>query len=434
MALGGGSTYIDLATDAEAVDDYYNGMEVYIYSGVGSGQRRVITDYVGSSRRATVSAWAVNPTTASAYQVSGLSVTVDAGKGTQYTDPATSGKNEYIRIGGEIIRYTALTGDVLSWPDATYREQFGSVRDDHSAGESVQLCRAFIDQSIADVISDLFTEAGVDVGYLSADLASECATWYGSTFNITACISSPEKVSGLVSEILTQIDAVMWWSPQVQKVEFKAIMPSLEIPVTLDDESGIVQGSMEVKSLDTLRITQAALCYDMADATESRDQARNYLRTDVVVNIDAQSANEYGDKRPLVVKSRWFGSANSIAMLGVATRKVNRRYDAPKLFSFKIDHKDYTKPIGSIIAVQSHKHVDVDGKPKAESCFITSVNDKSTHVDMQARSMNFSKLYAFIAPAGYPDFGSASETQKMYAFIAGSGGLMSDGSEPYRII
>ena len=38
-------------------DDFYNGMTVRIISGTGVGQERVITDYTGSTRLATVAAW-----------------------------------------------------------------------------------------------------------------------------------------------------------------------------------------------------------------------------------------------------------------------------------------------------------------------------------------------------------------------------------------
>ena len=434
MAQAGASTTITLATEASAVDGTYTGMEVYIYSGIGAGQRRVITGYVGSTRVATVAAWSVNPTSASAYKVSGLNITVDAGKGAQYANPATSGKNEYIRIGAEIIRYTVKSTDTLSWPDSTYRGQFGSAIEDHSADETAQLCRAFIAQPMADVLSNLLTESGVPAGYLSANIASECASWYGSTFNITACVSAPEKTSELLAEILKQIDAVMWWSPQTQKIEFKAIMPAIEAIEILDDEKNIIQNSLSVQSLDALRITQASLSYAMYDATANLSEARNYRKTDVVINTDAQSANEYGDTRPHVIQSRWFGIANSIAMQAITSRKLNRRTDAPKLFKLKIDPKDYTRAIGSTISISSHNHIDAAGQPKEEPCLIISLDDKSTHIEMQARSLNFAKRYAYIAQTGMPNFGSASAAQKQYAFIAGAGGTMSDGSEPYRII
>jgi len=435
FAAGGGASTVTLPTDAQPIDEYYTGMEVYIYAGVGTGQKRVISSYVGATRVATVSvAWSVTPDTSSAIRVGQLQITLTAGLGTQYTNPATSGKNEYIRIGKEIIRYTAISGDVLSWPDTSYRGQFGSVIEDHDIDESAQLCRAFIDQPIANVVTDLLTESGIDAAMISDDVVNESVIWYGPIFNITACISSPESASKMLAEILKQIDAVMWWSPQVQKVEFKAIMPSIGNVIALNDESGIIQGSMSVKTLDNLRVTQVSANYSLGDATANLGEPRSYLKTDVLVNIDAQSANEYGDVKPFIINSRWFGVQNAVGIMAVLGRKANRRYHAPKLFTFKVDPKDYTSATGSIVFVSSRKHVEVDGSIKPESCFIVSTDDKGTHIDMSARSMNFSSRYAYIAPNGYPDYPSATDEQRLYAFIAGSGGIMSDSSEPYLII
>jgi hypothetical protein len=56
------TTTINLGSGASAIDDFYNGCVVYIYAGTGSGQVRMITDYVGSTKLATVHvAWATNP-------------------------------------------------------------------------------------------------------------------------------------------------------------------------------------------------------------------------------------------------------------------------------------------------------------------------------------------------------------------------------------
>jgi len=56
------TTTINLGSSASAIDDYYIGCLVYIYGGTGSGQVRQITDYVGSTKLATVHvAWATNP-------------------------------------------------------------------------------------------------------------------------------------------------------------------------------------------------------------------------------------------------------------------------------------------------------------------------------------------------------------------------------------
>jgi hypothetical protein len=55
-AVAGGAGTITLAAGASAVDDFYNGMVVSITSGTGNGHIGLITDYVGSTKVATVQA------------------------------------------------------------------------------------------------------------------------------------------------------------------------------------------------------------------------------------------------------------------------------------------------------------------------------------------------------------------------------------------
>ncbi len=56
------STIVFDAAGMSAVDDFYNGMIVLVYAGAGLGQSRVITDYVGSTKSATVDPiWGTNP-------------------------------------------------------------------------------------------------------------------------------------------------------------------------------------------------------------------------------------------------------------------------------------------------------------------------------------------------------------------------------------
>ena len=69
-AQAGASTTITLDSGAVATDDIYNGASVIIQSGTGSGQERIISDYVGSTKVATVSvAWGTNPDSSSVFTV-----------------------------------------------------------------------------------------------------------------------------------------------------------------------------------------------------------------------------------------------------------------------------------------------------------------------------------------------------------------------------
>ncbi len=73
LAQGGTSTTITLNANASSDDDAYNGQLVFIRSGTGQDQVALVTDYVGSTKVATIKTrsatgqWAVTPDTTSAY-------------------------------------------------------------------------------------------------------------------------------------------------------------------------------------------------------------------------------------------------------------------------------------------------------------------------------------------------------------------------------
>lgn len=67
-AQAGAAATITLDAAASAVDDFYNNLIIGIVSGTGAGQGRLITDYVGATKVATVNtAWATNPDATSVF-------------------------------------------------------------------------------------------------------------------------------------------------------------------------------------------------------------------------------------------------------------------------------------------------------------------------------------------------------------------------------
>jgi hypothetical protein len=98
-AQAGTSTTITLKSTASATDDIYNGMYVTITSGTGAGQIRIIEDYVGSTKVATVTpAWTTTPTSASNYSVTTWSVE----SVNQYVNASPQGR-------AKITRYISAT-------------------------------------------------------------------------------------------------------------------------------------------------------------------------------------------------------------------------------------------------------------------------------------------------------------------------------------
>jgi hypothetical protein len=69
-ARGGGASTLTLDEDASAADNAYNGLDVYIVSGAGAGQRRTVSMYAGATRVLTVSkAWDKVPDGSSVFNV-----------------------------------------------------------------------------------------------------------------------------------------------------------------------------------------------------------------------------------------------------------------------------------------------------------------------------------------------------------------------------
>jgi hypothetical protein len=76
-AQAGAATTITLDAGASAVDDYYNGLEIHIISGTGAGQANAITDYVGSTKVATVAAWTTQPDATSVFRILTANIPAD---------------------------------------------------------------------------------------------------------------------------------------------------------------------------------------------------------------------------------------------------------------------------------------------------------------------------------------------------------------------
>jgi hypothetical protein len=69
-AAGGAAGSITLDASASATDDFYNNTLVQIVGGTGAGQSRIISDYVGATKVASVASnWVTNPDNTSVFIV-----------------------------------------------------------------------------------------------------------------------------------------------------------------------------------------------------------------------------------------------------------------------------------------------------------------------------------------------------------------------------
>ena len=133
-AQAGAAQTITLDAGASAVDDFYNGTVILIVAGTGAQQARVITDYDGTTKVATVAVvWATNPASDSEFAIlaSGASV-VDAnivqieGSTSAVDNLLDSLDGTGFNIGGGAITVAGVTG-ILSDLDSIIPDSVPAV-------------------------------------------------------------------------------------------------------------------------------------------------------------------------------------------------------------------------------------------------------------------------------------------------------------------
>lgn len=359
---------------------------------------------------------------------SDLTIRLGAGEGAQYT--ATG----WVRIGEEIIRYGSNAGDLLEIGSSTFRGQFGTEGMNAKAGDGVQQCLVYQDAAYSSVIEDLLNRGGmVDADIDLATLQSEDATWLGEAYRVTTCITDPQEISVLLGELLTQAQALLWWSPTAQKMKFKVFAPqspSAVITKTLDETGYIREESVKVTRQDDERITLSAIYFGRSSAIANVDEPKSYKIGEIAVDAGAESANEYNERRTRVRTSRWFTSANLLAMRAFVRRDVARHRDAPEDVELELDPKDRDVVEGAVIDAQIANIVDAAGNTKTSRLFVTMRENDGKRLRIKARRTTFDQRYCFIAPNGTPDYpGNLG-----YACVCQNTGLMTDGTAGFLII
>jgi hypothetical protein len=432
-ALCAGADFIDLAAAASAADDAYNGMEVLIEANRGAGQRRVILDYTGATRRATVAPWQVVPDTTSRYAVSDLKIVLTPGRGVQYPNPAVSGKREFARIGDEAIEYTAKSGDdTLTFPDSTHRAVYGTPREDHDVDDGVTLCRQ-LQGRVKQVVRTLCVEGGMQLADLDeAQLDSEDDTWLGGNYSVDRLIVEPTTPSALLGDLVVYCTAVTYWSPVEQKLKFRVLLPQLpgEIPLWADGVQ-IFAGSCVKDAREDLRRTQIAVNYALKSATAPLGEMTSYGTTDKEVDGTAQHPNDHSDVRPEVFNCGWFDARNARAIRAFVSRKLTQLRDTPLRLRMRIDPKDYERAPGEQVDLLTRDIQDeITGRAVRTRCMVVRLDDRGRDVAAELRTYPFIGRSGFIAPNDTPDY----PDDDVYCHIAENTGLMPDGTEGWRII
>ena len=366
---------------------------------------------------------------ASGIAAGATSFSVGTGQGADYP---TSGK---VRINDEVIAYGSRTSDTFS---SLTRGDDGTTADSHDAGDSVQLCYVVDAVNVVDVIEDLLTNyADIPSAYINAtDWAAEKTDWLGS-YDLTRTVTEPTGVNKLLSQIAVECNLDLWWGEIDREIKLKAIVPPRYTTEVINDDYHLLADTVRVKDNEKDRLSQVWFYYGMRNQIDG-DDTENYKYLYIKKDADAEGTDKNNKKRIREIKSLWFGASAEALVKTTANRQLARWLNTPKEVEFSLDAKDSELDTGELITLSTKRLQDIDGSNLDYNLAVISKQEliPGTTYKYKAITSQWSgALYAYIAPAGTPDYTSASPLEKSnYGFITEASGFMSNGDEGYNII
>jgi len=273
---GSTSTTLKLRSGASFSDDAYNNLTVQIISGTGAGQSRTITDYVGSTKVATVnSAWTTTPNNTSVYKIgAGLPV----GTGTTQmlvvsgeeldtflpnevfdsvavkttprstTIPAATALTDYIRATDPFLSSHAAQYGALGGPASIVNYYTGFSSNPTFTSESYPGIQ-FTDPATGAAITSGAADQVVVIGDLPdwfkalypVTKANLSLTWVAALYNTSGTTPTTPWFQAMLPKSISSVGGVGGWSNSsaTQNIHWVALAVTIEVSLIGDPFSSL---------------------------------------------------------------------------------------------------------------------------------------------------------------------------------------------------
>jgi len=264
----------------------------------------------------------------------------------------------YIRIGSEVCSFTR-SSDVLT----IVRGLKGTAATTHKLGDTVQLCKDIVGQTVQDIVYDLLVNyCGVDSGYINMTAwNAEQAAYLTRLYS--ALITAPTGASKLLTELCEQVGILLFWDEVKEKLILKSVRPnSLSETVTdLTADYHLLADSLKLKDLNDDRVNEVWVYYGLIDFTKNLNEESNYKLLYVGANVSDQSTNKNRDVRIKKIFSRWITETASTAATELAQKYLERYAVAPIEANFNLDAKDGSLALADFVRINSRQYQDFYG-------------------------------------------------------------------------
>ena len=202
---------------------------------------------------------------------------------------------------------------------------------------------------------------------------------------------------------------------------FAPALPT-ETLATLTDDANFLADSQSVDDNDESRVTRVVVASDLATGAKG-DSIGDYNDGIVAVEPELESDAGYGEQRAKIVLSQWIGINDTPTATRAATLRLARYRNGVRKLMASIELKDDTVKCGDFVLVTSKYLQRADGSQDANRQMLVASKQPKDNGQIYLLLVDaiLPGRPGFIAPAGYPDYDSASPDQRRYCYIGSAG-------------
>lgn len=339
------------------------------------------------------------------------------------------GASGYVSIGDEVMSFTRAS-NVFT----VTRACLDSLAEEHSAGDSVQLCVKWSADTLDQVLYDLLvTYGGVDAALIpTAAWASLEAEWF-SVYAFDTLIGRPEKVMDLISELCEQTGSFLWWDAENALIQLAALRPALATSTRQWTDDDTLLAPLDPTIDLSERISRCDVLLGLRTPLADPEATESY-RIRIVGAPHGEDVTEHGSPSRKVIYSRWFVPLQLSLARRIPYTITGQLRDGRQTWVARISAKDAADlSLNDTVEITSRDIVDTEGDPEPTLAIVVDIQaDRIGHeYSVTLERSQFGGRWAWAMPDDDTEYDDAT-TKDPAGFACGTDGLMANGDPGYR--
>lgn len=352
----------------------------------------------------------------------------------------------YIRIDDETMNITNLTGASSPYTLTVTRGTMPSIytgtmnTEEHSQDATVQHCYFYDEQDIDDVVKHLTVDtAGISSAYTPLTDWQTVVDFGLQSYKFSALITEPTGVKDLLEEV-TQHSILLWWDEREQEIQMDSLINRSQVGGPYDDDQHNVAESVNVARDDKGRVSQVWVAHGLRNPVLEMDELKNFESVKVSVDLDAEGANQYNQKKVRRIWSRFLPTSLGSVASEIANRLLNYYKVTKRVVTVTLDPKDDSVWTGDLVTLKTRQIQDAQGASPELGYRILQVSEELKPGDvrykyvMETTDQDLLRI-GLIGPNTLTAYSNESDANTLkYAFASPNSGTFADGTTSYQII